>query len=252
MTNAIEQAKREMYEHLELLKYAYRNNPKPMLFGFFETSIEAYLDQVRQDHEALHETARKRFEDVQAIEAANDKLSKSLRCANETIQRCAAQSLETIRDLESRLESAINLQKCYERIACDYTEKSADLEKQLSAMTANRDELARNNLAGDKAYREMKQDRDDCQRRMQAIDHAYNEQQKKTGTCGQVCGDRCASEQPDAKTMALLSVIVDCQQLVSDWAVYGYRAKKQMKKMAYVLNNNPELCAALDHFEGKA
>lgn len=199
MTNAIEQAKREMYEALRIVREWFSSLPISKL----ESALESYLEQVRQDHEALHETARKRFEDVQALEAANDKLSKALRYTNETIQRCAAQSLETIRDLESRLAK-------------------------------------------------MTEDRDGCQSRMQAIDHAYNEQQRKAGTCGQVCGDRGASEQPDAKTMALLSVIVDCQQIVSDCFVYGYRAKKQMKKMAYVLNNNPELRAALDHFEGKA
>lgn len=196
MTNAIEQAKREMYEALRIVRECFSSLP----ISKFESALESYLEQARQDHEALHETARKRFEDVQALEAANDKLSKALRYTNETIQRCAAQSLETIRDLESRLAK-------------------------------------------------MTEDRDGCQSRMQAIDHAYNEQQKKTGTCGQVCGDRGASEQPDAKTMAILGVVIDCQQLVSDWAVYGYRAKKQMKKMAYVLNNNPELRAALDHFE---
>lgn len=204
MTNAIEQAKREMYGYLAKLQHCVRHKYVPYVsLPDFEASLEFYLEQVRQDHEALHETARKRFEDVQALEAANDKLSKALRYTNETIQRCAAKSLETIRDLESRLAK-------------------------------------------------MTEDRDGCQSRMQAIDHAYNEQQRKTGTCGQACGDRGASEQPDAKTMALLGVIVDCQQLVSDWAVYGYRAKRQMKKMAYVLNNNPELRAALDHFEGKA
>lgn len=57
---------------------------------------------------------------------------------------------------------------------------------------------------------------------------------------------------PCANTMTILGTIIDCQQIVSDWAVYGCRAKKQMKKMAYVLNNNPELRAALDHFEGKS
>lgn len=174
MTNAIEQARREMYEALRIVRECFSSLP----ISKFESTLETYLEQVRQDHEALHETARKRFEDVQALEMANQ-----------------------------------------------------DLTERLAKMT---------------------KDRDGCQSRMQAIDHAYNEQQKKTGTCGQVCGDRGASEQPDTKTMAILGVVIDCQQLVSDWAVYGYRAKKQMKKMAYVLNNNPELRAALDHFEGKA
>lgn len=185
MTNAIEQAKREMYEALRIVRECFSSLP----ISKFESALESYLEQVRQDHEALHETARKRFEDVQALEQANHEL-----------QRRNDNQCESVRVLQQRLE-------------------------------------------------DMTEDRDGCQSRLQAIDHAYNEQQKKTGTCGQVCGDRGASEQPDAKTMAILGVVVDCQQLVSDWAVYGYRAKKQMKKMAYVLNNNPELRAALDHFE---
>lgn len=173
MTNAIEQTKREMYEALRIVRECFSSLP----ISKFESSLESYLEQFRQDHEALHETARKRFEDVQALERANQ-----------------------------------------------------DLTERLAKMT---------------------EDRDGCQSRMQAIDHAYNEQQKKTGPCGQVCGDRGASEQPDGNTMAILGVVIDCQQLVSDWAVYGYRAKRQMKKMAYALNNNPELRAALDHFEGR-
>lgn len=199
MTNAIEQAKREMYGYLTKLKHCVRHKHIPYVsLPDFEASMESYLEQVRQDHEALHETARKRFEDLQKAEAANQEL-----------QRKNDKQYEIIRSAENTAE---------------------EMTQRLAKMT---------------------EDRDGCQPRMQAIDHAYNEQQKKTGTCGQVFGDRGASEQPDAKTMALLSAVVDCQQLTSDWAVYGYSAKKQMKKMAYVLNNNPELRAALDHFEGK-
>lgn len=240
MTNAIEQAKREMYDALRRINNYVKMNchvSVVKLLKDFNDPLESYLEQVRQDHEALHETARKRFEDVQALEAANDKLSKALRYTNETIQRCAAQSLETIRDLESKVkEQDAELMARQARIGELYSEV-----QQWKDIADAKDIL----VGG------LRQERDDIQLRLHAIDHAYNEQQKKTGTCSRVCGDRGASEQPDANTMAILGVVVDCQQLVSDWAVYGYRAKKQMKKMAYALNNNPELRVALDHFEGK-
>jgi hypothetical protein len=69
MTNAIEQAKREMYERLGYLN---KNCDRPNLLAMLESSLESYLELLRQDHEALHETARKRFEDIQALEMKND------------------------------------------------------------------------------------------------------------------------------------------------------------------------------------
>lgn len=76
MTNAIEQAKREMYDHLESVKgvtSTIGGNPAIYLKRF-EEFLEAYLELMRQDHEALHETARKRFEDLQVAEGANQEL----------------------------------------------------------------------------------------------------------------------------------------------------------------------------------
>lgn len=146
-------------------------------------------------------------------------------------------------------------------IACEYFERFLELhlEELRKAMVAGNENTIRcanHSLVTirdlESRLATMTEERDAIQLRLHAVDHAYNEQQRKTGTCGQVCADRGASEQTDGKTMALLGVIVECQQLVSDWAIYGYRAKKQMKKMAYVLNNNPELRAALDHFEGRS
>lgn len=215
MTNAIEQTKREMYEHLDVLKYVYRNNPKPMLFGHLESAMEAHLEELR----------------------------KALVAANQLTVQCAQHSAESFVELEKKVDY-------WRFLNGNQAETIIDLQSRLAAMTENRDELARGNLAGVKAYGAMKQERDDIQLRLHAVDHAYNEQQGKVGTSGQVCADRGSSEQTDAKTMAILGAVVDCQQLVSDWAAYGYRAKKQMKKMAYVLNNNPELRAALIHFEG--
>jgi hypothetical protein len=82
MTNAIEQSKREMYAKLELIKqmssaYIVRNDVSGYL-NVFECMLESYLELLRQDHEALHETARKRFEDIQSLEAVNADLALKL------------------------------------------------------------------------------------------------------------------------------------------------------------------------------
>lgn len=73
MTNAIEQAKREMYNDLKRVGGMVSTTH---LFKTFESSLESYLEILRQDHEALHETARKRFEDLQVAEAANQELQR--------------------------------------------------------------------------------------------------------------------------------------------------------------------------------
>lgn len=73
MTNAIEQAKREMYRTIGVLKIRIGSMiSESVIFQNFESALEAYLELLRQDHEALHETARKRFEDIQALEMKND------------------------------------------------------------------------------------------------------------------------------------------------------------------------------------
>ena len=82
MTNAIEQSKREMYAALEEMKGRIQINYsiKDMTSGVihFEGLLEDYLELLRQDHEALHETARKRFEDIQSLEAVNKDLIEQL------------------------------------------------------------------------------------------------------------------------------------------------------------------------------
>ena len=168
MTNAIEQSKREMYQSFENLKnYA----GAKVLLDEFESFLETHLELLRQDQEALHETARKRFEDIQSLEAVNK-----------------------------------------------------DLMERLSLMTTDRDSL---------------------RNRMQA----YEARESHTSTSGQYSGDRASCAALDGKTAAILGAVVDARQIVRDWAIYGYSAKKQMKKLAYALNNNPELHAAMLEFE---
>lgn len=75
MTNAIEQAKREMYNDLKRVGGMVATTH---LFKTFESSLESYLELLRQDHEALHETARKRFEDLERSEMLADSFEKTL------------------------------------------------------------------------------------------------------------------------------------------------------------------------------
>ena len=115
MTNAIEQAKRGYAQAMhDMTHHASGCGPSTVeRLRALEDATEEYLELLRQDHEALHETARKRFLDIQALEAGNEKLSKALRYTNETIQRCTAQSLETIRDLESQLAEMTRMREVY-------------------------------------------------------------------------------------------------------------------------------------------
>jgi prefoldin subunit 5 len=77
MTNAIEQAKREMYSRLADLKQFVRASQFNM--KEFEGTMESYLELLRQDHESLHETARARFEDIQKLESVNQDLSSQVK-----------------------------------------------------------------------------------------------------------------------------------------------------------------------------
>lgn len=120
MTNAIEQAKREMYNELSRVRSVIRDGRRDV-YVEFESSMEKYLELLRQDHEALHETARKRFEDLQAAEALNNELQ------------------------ESRARQA-NAIKSYEKGA-------VSLHKRLAAMTEERDSIQLRLHAVDHAYK---------------------------------------------------------------------------------------------------
>lgn len=87
MTNAIEQAKREMYGVLSNLSHLTNKAENRALEHYesatlemqlYQCKLEAYLELLRQDHEALHETARARFEDIGKLEAANQELIQRL------------------------------------------------------------------------------------------------------------------------------------------------------------------------------
>lgn len=101
MTKTTEELKREMYEALDVLKYAIRNTPKPMLVGLLESATEKYLEALRQDlktsHEATGELAIQLSEmttqrdelrnKLQAFEFANKSAGELLRDALATVKR---------------------------------------------------------------------------------------------------------------------------------------------------------------------
>lgn len=99
MTNAIEQSKREMYNRLVNLNSTVGHSN--LARDLFESSLEAYLELLRQDHEALHETARKRFDDLQVAEARVEEFSLALASANLNVIKVARESRDSIRKLEA-------------------------------------------------------------------------------------------------------------------------------------------------------
>ncbi len=132
MTNAIEQAKREMYDRFNRAKQLLMSQSETFdRFSIFETFLEKYLELLRQDHEALHETARKRFEDLQVAEAPNVELANKVQCW---------------RDLNS--SQCATITKDGKTID--------DLIFSLTAMTEERDILRNRQQASDHAYNEQK------------------------------------------------------------------------------------------------
>ena len=201
MTNAIEQSKREMYNRLANLKACV--SPSHLSMGLFELDLETYLELLRQDHEALHETARKRFEDLQKSEKANFSLSEICDYQSGVIGKCAGQSLSQIRDLESRLAK-------------------------------------------------MTEERDAIQLRLHAVDHAYNEQQSRAATLVSNSGENVDIAKLDGKTAAILGAVVDCQRIVTDWAMNGLKAKKAIRAISAVVNGSPRVLQAMLQFERPA
>lgn len=146
MTNAIEQSKREMYQRIaDIRKCAQpRGNASQeydylvsdRIVGVMEEALESYLELLRQDHEALHETARKRFEDIQGLLAENEKLSESVGSMNKTVQTCAMHSLNRISDLEEKLakmteerDLLLNRQQASGAAHATYSEKGATVHQ---------------------------------------------------------------------------------------------------------------------------
>ena len=128
MTNAIEQAKREMY-------VKFLSTPSCRARGEFESSLESYLELLRQDHEALHETARKRFEDIRELEKVSaEQRDKYVRLAERharmTEERDAIQLRLHAVDHAYKTQqdrTATPTQDSGDRASCDATEANAEV-----------------------------------------------------------------------------------------------------------------------------
>ena len=253
MTNAIEQTKREMYEHLDVLKYAYRNNPKAMLFGHFDSALEAHLEELRklmvltptqQGEEVVslrmrlsamtqdRDDCQKR---MQALDHAHFNLDQANKVAGEELQRCQT-NLRHWRDEAGKLDARVR------------SFESGDIHKK---------------------YLRDRQDLMEAEKLSDSLDERLRDAQAVIGHQEQlIAGQRLAiadlylakhrapkaeeglqAPAPCANTTTILGAVIDCQQIVSDWAVYGHKAKEQMQKLANVLNGDPELQRAMRSFE---
>ncbi len=119
MTNAIEQAKQSMYKWLEAAKKTAHCSEHSISMKWMEECLEAYLEELRLDHEALHVTARERFDSIQLLERAN-------------------QELQLKNDAQRQIIEAAG--------------GTNDLQYRLAAMTKERDEIQGRLHAVDHAY----------------------------------------------------------------------------------------------------
>lgn len=79
MTTAIEQAKREMYGFFNTVKRHVGEGRLPIMsLDVFETHLETYLEQLRQQYEEMASTAHQRFESIQSLESVNQELDARL------------------------------------------------------------------------------------------------------------------------------------------------------------------------------
>lgn len=261
MTNAIEQTKREMYDDLAILKGRIEINYsiKDMLRGMdeFEHALEAHLEELRKqtssamgvgggggqrfvygDYDSIKaaqkividgEDARRRLVEMtqdrddcqkrmQALDHAHFNLDQANKVAGEELRKAKEQSRTDRQDL---MEA--------ERLSESLEERLRDAQ----AVIGKQEQL----INGQRL----------------AIADLYmvkNQRKVESGVSDRDSKENVASEQPDAKAlMIVLGAIVECQQIVSDWAVYGHKAKEQMQKLANVLNGDPELQRAMRSFE---
>ncbi len=209
MTNAIERSKQSMYKWLEAAKRSSANvvSEHSISMKWLEETLEAYLEELRLDHEALHVTARERFDSIRSLEQAN----KELQQLNDTQYETIRSSYRTAKEMTERLAAM--------------TQERDDIQGRLHAIDHAYDKSQRaNGVAGYEI------------RRLQTLVQLYKEQ---SHTQAQDSKENSASEQPDTKAlMIVLGALVDAQRIVTDWLVPdGIKAKKAMAKLLPVLDN---------------
>ena len=152
-----------------------------------------------------------------AMEAHLEELRKAMVAGNAVIVDCAQHSAESFIALESR--------------AASLTEERDTLRNRIQVLemaSETKAEVIRG-LMGD----------------VSALKESLN---NAGATTHQESAENASGAITDA-TMTVLGAMIDCRQLVSDWAVYGFKAKKQMRKLADVLNGDPKLIEAMKSFE---
>lgn len=103
MTNAIEQAKREYARAMhDMTHHAKACGPATVeRLRSLEDATEEYLELLRQDHEALHETARKRFEDLERAEMLADSFEKTLDLSRQYANQLSARLAKMTEERDS-------------------------------------------------------------------------------------------------------------------------------------------------------
>lgn len=181
------------------------------LFKTFQDSLEAHLEELRKD-------------------------------SMDTLGRLVAMTQERD-DIQLRLHAVDHAYSAQSTLVFD---QAAEINRHKVAI----------NIAGEELIRVQgiaRQHLDDCRSAEKLSDDLYvvkNQRKAEPSTSAQDSKENVASEMSDGKAMmVVLGAMVDIQQIVSDWAVCGHKSKEQMRKLANVLNGDPELQRAIRSFE---
>lgn len=135
MTTAIEQAKREMYMTLSSLTQLTNKAELGALnigqsatseMHLFQSKLESYLEQLRQQYEEMASTAHQRFESIQSLEKVNQDLIEQL--AKMTESRDMFRNLHqaaTHASTERVGEASTSGQTSGDRASCEQTDAKA-------------------------------------------------------------------------------------------------------------------------------
>lgn len=243
MTNAIEQAKQSMYKWLEAAKKTAHCSEHSISMKWMEECLEAYLEELRLDHEALHVTARERFDSIRLLERANEELREevkrlvSLDGTNRKLSQCLATMTKERDEIQGRLH------------AVDHA-----YAKSQEALSIAGDAMRDMQMVNRSCQAEMKLLHGQIRMRDEIIDALPVEHLRGSYSQGhtspQDSKENRASEQPDAKAlMIVLGALVDAQRIVTDYLVPdGIRAKRAMEKLIPFLDNK-DLVKAQKVFE---
>lgn len=244
MTNATEQTRITMYDAFTAMKAGGRWLIKKENCEAFESAMEAHLEALRLE--------------LDRWKLSDKKTGEMILFKQGEAQREREQHQETERRLHLMTQDRDDCQKRMQ--AVDHAHFNLDQANKVAG-----EELR-------KAQEQARRDRQDCieaEKLSDSLDERLRDAQAVIGRQEQlITGQRLAiadlylakqrapkaeeglrESAPCDNTMTILGAVVDCQQIVSDWAVYGHKSKDQMRKLANVLNGDPELQRAMRAFE---